>query len=224
LKLEDKLDLSQLNQHPGFATTIFVSWDEISDYFELFELWPVCRDEEDIPEELVNQAFAEAREWARFYVEKRGLPPSDKAITSTESNILQSLRRHWSSTKILDGVFDFASYVADTNKWSHGGAKQPQIFGVTPTPGKSVDYIINVLGINLTIYPPFMIPYTEIYYQFYDGLPEWDYDDLNGMDIIETLFAVHEQNNDEIEIDLTDWDAKWESENLNFMTDDKRFN
>jgi len=208
MRVED-LDISQLNPHPGFATTIFTSWDEFAEYFGLFEYWPLCRSKEEPSEDLVNFAFTEARNWATKYIDIHGLPPMNNQIMETEGKIIQSLKEHWSASKVLDSVFDFSTCIKDTNSWGHQGAKRPELFGKTPDPGKSIDYIINSLGVSFTIYPPFMIPYTEIYYELYDGLPEWDYEDLNGSDIIETIFAIYEKRGEEVAIDLSDWANAW---------------
>ena len=143
------------------------------------------------------------------YIDINGLPPTDAQIMATESKIIQSLQKHWSSSKVFDGVFDFSACVKDTNNWSHQGAKQPELFGKAPDPGKAIDYIVNGLGVSFTLYPPFMIPYTEIYYQLYDSLPEWDYEDLNGSDIIETIFAIYEKRGEEVAVDLSEWADAW---------------
>jgi len=209
--LRDDLDVSELNPHPGFATSIFVSWDGIADYFDLFEQYDFHR-EDETSEELVNRAFTEARSWARNYVKKHDFPPSDKQILDTENKILESLKDRGSVASALSGQFEFRSYVKQTNDWSHGGAKDSRIFGVAPDPGKSIDYILSAMGVTFTIYPPFMIPYTEMYYKIYEALPEWDYVDLDGMDVIETIFAVHEANGNELELDLSEWEDSTEGD------------
>jgi hypothetical protein len=208
--LRKNLDVSELNPHPGFATSIFVSWDKIADYFSLFDHYPLYK-EDETPEELVNQAFSEAREWARDYVDNNAFPPTDQQIVSVENKILESLKLHWSSAAALSGQFDFRLYIKQTNDWSQNGAKDPRIFGAAPDPGKSVDYFLNNMGVTFTVYPPFMIPYTEIYYKLYDGLPEWDYEEINGMDVVETIFAVHEADGQEIELDIERLEDSWDT-------------
>jgi hypothetical protein len=198
-----QLDLNALNPHPGFASTIFISWDDIAEYFSLFEYWPLLREGEEPSEDLVNFAFEEARKWAQAQAKQQSLPPTDNQIIKAETSIIESLKRHWSAAKALDGIFDFATCAKLTNDWSHNGAKRPELFGVTPDPGKSIDYILSNLGVSFTVYPPFIIPYTEIYYRLNDNLPEWDYEDLNGTDILETIIALYEEKIEEVSIDLT---------------------
>jgi hypothetical protein len=213
--LRKNLDVSELNPHPGFATSIFVSWDSIADYFSLFDQYPLCK-EDETSEELVNLAFSEARNWAKDYVNNNSFPPTDQQIVSVENKILESLKSHWSSASALSGQFDFRLCIKQTNDWSQNGAKDPRIFGLAPNPGKSVDYFLNSIGITFTIYPPFMIPYTEIYYKLYDGLPEWGYDEVDGMDVVETIFAVHEASGQEIELDIERLEDSWDISQVDF--------
>lgn len=138
------------------------------------------------------------------------MPPTDQQIVSVENKILESLKDHWSASSALSGQLDFRNSVKLTNEWSQGGAKDPRIFGVVPDPGKSVDYFLNGMGVSLTIYPPFLIPYTEMFYKTNDTLPEWDYDELNGMDIIETIFSILETTGEMIEIDLEHLETSWD--------------
>lgn len=205
--LREDLDVSKLNPHPGFATSIFVSWDEIADYFDLFEEYGLHRQDDEPSPDLINIAFVEARKWAK----QRNLKVEDESLVKIEEKILDSLKDHWSSASALSGQLDFAGCVEQANEWSQAGAKDPRIFGKVPDPGKSVDYFLTSLGINFTIYPPFMIPYTEIYYRIYDMLPDWEYEDLNGMDIIETVFRLYEFNGNHIALDfahLYGWDME----------------
>ena len=202
---DEKSDVSELNSHPGFATSIFVSWDSIADYFELFDQYDLHREDES-SEDLINRAFTEARDWARDYVRENDFPPSDKQILLEENKILRSLKERGSVASALSGQFEFHSYIKQTNAWSHSGAKDPRIFGVVPDPGKSIDYILSGMGITFTIYPPFMIPYTEMYYRIYEALPEWNYEDLDGTDVVETIFTINEANGNELELDLSEWE------------------
>lgn len=197
--LREDLDVSKLNPHPGFATSIFVPWDEIADYFDLFEDYGLHRQEDEPSSDLINIAFSEARKWAK----ERKIKVDDESLVEIEAKILDSLKDHWSSASALSGQLDFAGCVEQTNEWSQLGAKNPRIFGKVPDPGKSVDYFLTSLGINFTIYPPFMIPYTEIYYHIYDMLPDWDYDEINGMDIAETIFHLYEMNGNHIALDFS---------------------
>jgi hypothetical protein len=200
-----KVDLDTLNPHPGFATTIFVSWDDLSDYFGLFEDWDIYKEGEETPEEFVEVAFTEARNWAKLFK----AAPSEGDIVAKENAIIASLQDHWSSSNIFLSKFSFDQLVSDLNDWSHLGAREPHLFGNVPDPGKSLEFFMTDLGISFTVYKPFMIPYTEIYYHLYSGLPEWNYGEIEGIDIIETLFAVQDKKGLDTEIDLSDWASKW---------------
>jgi hypothetical protein len=105
--------------------------------------------------------------------------------------------------------------VSDLNDWSHQGAREPHLFGNVPAPGKSLEFFMTDLGISFTVYNPFMIPYTEIYYHLYSSLPEWNYDEIEGIDIIETLFAAQDKKGIDTEIDLSDWPASWRFDDEN---------
>lgn len=210
-KSEYKVGIDALTEHPGFAAVIFVSWDKIAEYFDLFDCWDLYKEGTEVPEEFVNVAFSGARNWASIFTQKNNFPPSDDQIVKKENDILHSLQQHWSPEKILLDKFCFEQFVSDVNGWSCSGAKSIDLFGGNPPPpGKSLEYFITSLGINFTVYEPFMIPYTEIYYVLYEDLPEWNFDEVEGMDIVETLFAVQDQKGNDTTIELDDWASTWE--------------
>lgn len=203
------VDQDALNEHPGFATTIFISWDDIAEYFDYFEDYDLQYANDEATDEFREIAFNEARNWANLYTKTRGLPPSDDAIVEKENAIIASLQEHWSAANVLLSKFDFEKMVTDVNTWSHGGAKDPKIFGNPPSPGKSIETFFTLLGISFTVYKPFMIPYIESYYHLHDNLPEWNYEDLEALDIIETLFAIQTMLGNHIDISIKDWESKW---------------
>lgn len=205
-----QIDFDQLNPHPGFATTIFISWEAIADYFDLIERWPIHLDDAELPEEFKVVAFEESKVWAQLYFETYGKPPTEEEIIEKENQLIKSLQDHWSPSNILLSKFNFEKLISDINEWSHLGAKEPHLFGNPPDPGKSLEYFLTDLGINFTVYEPFMIPYTEIYYELYSNLPEWNYDDIDAFDIIETLFAVQDRLGRDTKLNLDDWASKWE--------------
>ena len=77
---------------------------------------------------------------------------------------------------------------------------------------KALETFTTDLGINFTVYRPFMIPYLESYYFLYNTLPEWDYEELEPSDIIETLFTIQAMLGNDIDISLENWAGLWKFE------------
>lgn len=204
ISVRTKIDLDSINPHPGFATTIFVPWDEFTDYLGLSDFYEIYKEGDERPD-FIEVAFREANNWAAL----PNVRASDEDIVEKENEILLSLQEHWSSKNIITKHFNIGHMVAEVNTWSHHGVKDPKLFGNPPAPGKSLEYFLSSLGVSFTVYQPFMIPYTEIYYSLFDSLPEWNYEDLDGLDIVETLFGVLEKKEPFQEIDLDNWAATW---------------
>ncbi len=204
--------MDDINGHPGFATAIFVSWDAVADYLDYFEEYGIQPSDREANPEFTRIAYIEAQNWAELHQHLRGRSPSPDIIMAKENEIMNSLQDHWSSCNIALEKFDFDKYVSDANTWSHNGAKRPELFGHPPDPGKALETFTTDLGINFTVYRPFMIPYLESYYFLYNTLPEWDYEELEPSDIIETLFTIQAMLGNDIDISLENWAGLWKFE------------
>jgi len=198
------------NPSPGFATTIFVSWEELSHVFEIDERWDLVKEGDTTPIDVINMAFQEAQVWADKYKESAGSNPSDEDLTETENDIAKAIMDHWSHRAVLSANIDFQSMVDGINLWCKAGPKNKNLFINPPTPQTGLNFILNDLGVSFTIYPSFIVPYTELYYNNYENLPEWNLEDLDGTDIAETLFLYCYSINKPITLELTQWDANRE--------------
>jgi len=191
---------------PGFATTIFVSWEDIAHVFEISDRWDLVKDDDPTPIDVINVAFHEAQEWTN----KQAHNPDDKELVEIENNIAKSIMDHWSYRSVLAENINFKNMVTGINKWCVDGPKNKKLFTKTPTPQAGLNLFVNDLGINFTIYPSFIVPYTELYYKAYETLPEWNLEDLDGTDIVETLFLFCDYSGNPIKLELSQWDAKRE--------------
>jgi hypothetical protein len=193
-----------------FVTTCFISWKDIAYVIGLDDYIALTDPDEKPETDIVNAAFNEALEWSNKYKVVHGKPPSDETALEVENKILDSILRHWSASSILQRFFKLNKYIDDLNAWCRQGARRKYLFGVPPLPGRGIEYFTNDVGVSFTVYPAFMIPYIELYYDENEALPEWDLEDIHGFDVIETICQHRELLGDEISFDLTTWDAERE--------------
>ena len=192
-----------LNSFPGKARSIFVSWETIASFYNFdyeSELENLNIDENY----MINQAFNKTRQ----YVDGLEDEFQEEEILEIENKYLQAVKKHWSLANIIISHLNI-KYITDClNQWSKTGPHKLEIFAVPPKKGFSISYFPNASGISFTIYDTFIIPYTELYYEEHNNLPEWNLEDLKSEDIIETCFLLEKVKGNVSMIDLTDW-ADW---------------
>ena len=189
---------------PHNVASVFVSWQDITYTLSIDEKWDLANSSAEAPDDMRSQASAETLKWVEDYESEQDYAPSDDDKKEKEDEILDEIIEHWSPRTIVLSHIDFKKAVSELNKWSKSGLKRPELLGYTNPPlGTSLIYFINKMGISFTIYEPFIIPYTELYYQEYTMLPEWNLEELDGYDIIEIIYLQLNK----IKINLDDWDS-----------------
>jgi len=185
---------------PSQARSIFVSWQSIATFINLD--YEAALSELDIDENyFINLAFERTHE----YIEGLETEFSETEILEIENKYLENIKNHWSLSNILLSHLNLKLLTDLFNDWSKKGPEQPEIFGVTPVKGLCLSYICNSAGISFTIYEPFIIPYTELFYREHSNLPEWNFEDLSSQDVVETYFWLANQKEQDIIIDLNNW-------------------
>lgn len=195
---------------PGFATSMFIRWSDIAHIFDVTSRWDLVNPDDPTPIDIINIAFQEAQEWVSAYKKTTNKDPQDEILVDKENAIAESIMDHWSYGSVLAGNLPFKEIVDGINSWCLGGPKNKKLFVQTPAPKIGLSYYLNDLGINFTIYPSFIIPYTELYYEAYELLPDWNFEDLDAADVVETLYFYCGHANIPTTFDLADWDTKRE--------------
>lgn len=200
IKPYEKQKQELLKFSPGQARSLFINWNKIAEYlnFNLIEELEYLNVSE---KSLIDYAFYKIYENIDNSLE-------DTEIIELENNFLLKLKKHWSLENILLRHINLKSNTDALNEWAINGAKNHAIFGITPKNGYGVNYFINNSGISFTIYEAFMIPYTELHYSQFDSLPEWNFEDLDEIDIIETYVFLEEYLGNSIIIELDNWNEK----------------
>ena len=192
----------------NFTWTVFCSWKDIAYIFGFEEHWDLIDLSEDPPLDLVNAAFIESIEWANLYVQENDKAPDCDDLISMEERILKSICEHWSAEKIVPKNVNFNKLTETVNDVCMRGPTKPELFPIIPTSGPGLQFFENSAGISFTVFDSFLIPYTELYYEAYENLPEWNLEDLNGYDVVETIHLLHEKLNRPVSIDLNEWDIQ----------------
>jgi len=208
---KDYQDLNKLwGASPGFATTLFISWDDIGYIFDVDENWSLTKTGDPTPIDVMNTAFQEAQEWSIKYHKTYNRKPSEEEIIEIEDKISQSIMEHWSYGNVISQNVDFDALIEGLNQWCLSGPKLKEIFIQPPNPNIGLKHFINDSGISFTIYPAFIVPYIELYYAAYETLPEWNLEDLDGGDIAETIYLYADHIDDPVNLELSLWDTKRE--------------
>jgi hypothetical protein len=192
-----------------FMTTLFVSWAEISEVFGVSEDWDLLSKNEAPTTDVIEAAFVEAQQLKDKYTEI-----CEQEIIEAENEIIKSIIHHWSPQNIISKHVDIIKLIELLNTWCHSGPKNPKLFPVEPPRGLGLEYFLTPNGISFSVYAPFMIPYTEVYYEEYDDLPEWNLENIISTDISEILYFLYIKQNGEFEIDLSDWDLKRKNQDV----------
>lgn len=195
---------------PVYINTVFASWKDISYIFGVEEDWDLIDLSEPAPLDIKNAAFVESIEWANQYTQEEGIAPPGEELLKIEKKILKNICEHWSAERVIPAHLDFSKFVDSVNKYCTTGMTKPELFPIEPPTGNGLEFFQTNAGISFTLYQPFIIPYTELYYEAYDNFPEWNLEDLNGFDVVETIFFLQEKLNTPIQVDLSDWDMKRE--------------
>jgi hypothetical protein len=183
---------------PGRAVTAYVSWEDIASALGLDEQWEFLSPD-NVPYWVRKAAFVEAEQ----YVSPN--TSGDRRI-ELETKIIDSIVSHWTPASIIPKNVNFEKLFSHINRWSNRDPANRELFGKAPTPGCGIQWISDDGGLQLTVYPPFEIPYVESYYKLYRYLPELNMDELSGFEIMETCYFVEEALGSSIGVDLSNWD------------------
>lgn len=186
------------------AKSIFINWELLAQHCA-FDYHQELKDQEITEEFLINKALNKTKK----YVSKFDNELDETEILKIENNYLAALRDHWSLQKIITSHVNFKKLTEQLNCWAQKGPKNKDLFGLSPKTGFAIDYFLNKFGIWFTIFEPFLIPYMEIFYDEYRSLPEWNFEDLIGTDIIETYLLLEIQSENPTIIDLSTWMEKF---------------
>lgn len=185
-----------------FITTSFVTWKDIASTFEVDQEWDLLDKEAAPPFDVIETAFRETLK----LLKDQNL--DEEILIELENKTIDNILEHWSADTIIPLHIDIEALINEFNELSLAGPKNKNLFPTEPLPGIAIEFFIQTTGINFTIFPPFMIPYTELYYEEYSELPEWNLEDITGLDIIEILFILYLKKHGTLEIDLSDWDSQ----------------
>lgn len=189
---------------PGRARSIFLTWEAISEYLD-FDYEKEMAELGVDDNYFINAAFIKTQQYTQGLVDEFS---EEEEILEIENNYLKLIKEHWSLSNIISTHFNLKLLTEELNAWSKAGAKKPHLFGTTPNKGFCISYFLNPSGVSLTIYESFIIPYTEIFYEANDVLPEWNFEDIMPTDLLDTFFSLETLNGRATMIDLTDWHEK----------------
>jgi hypothetical protein len=185
-----------------FTYSILVTWKEIANSFGITEEWDLLDENTPLEIDVIETAFQEAL---------NQLPQTEQTennLVEIENKIIRSITDHWSAKNVVPKHINLEKIIEKLNQASQSGPNNKKLFPVEPTLGVAIEYIENSTGIVFSLYPPFMIPYTELYYEEYNDLPEWNLEDIEACDIAETLCLAQLKYFGLLEIDLSRWDSK----------------
>jgi len=170
-----------------------MSWTSIISYISyarIAEILEINTDTEyvakgELTEDGINYVFDYISEYCREFKKQHGVEPAEEIQLKEENNIIQKLVDQYIDPVTLIKRIDWTQKFQFINDYA---AKGSQLDFVRDSErGLALIWFEVEGGFSLTIFPSIMTVITDISYLIDSLLPEYNYEDVNAEDVIETL-------------------------------------